>query len=963
MRKASRFRSGWLLLAIVGCTGRPVTGPPVPSSALAENGPRGDRPLVELEGLPADPARLPLPEEIWSLDTTQSGERPRLDLVGAVPGLQRVVLVDDHAWSLVALDLGSGEQAWTVALPSGQGAGRGIPVSAILADGVFYGGFGEMDKVAAYDLQDGSKLWETDVVGSPVGSPMVVLGDTLALRTYSRRRESSDADSREPELVVRILSIRDGAELWSAPLAERGFWFAAGSVVGIGAPTGPVDCSDAPEGSSARIEVRRADDGGVLGAFTLDRLLRNPVAAGGVLLTYRGDGPENGRLAAFHLPDLEPLWEGPSRPRPLRTYAWWPVGPYVVVEEDTVLRRVDPATGEETADLDLSPLALATPQMCLVSPSCIDDLAVAGDSYLLGLSVECGPRRLVLLDRATMRPWRVLGGIESPDPGRNQLDAAGSIAVVNTSNRVLAVDLARAGPAPAEALTPAERFERCADRIEAGDLRDWELRVAAAEFALGGASVDDVIVRGMTEGTSAERSFAAAVLRQRCVPDAVPALAVAVAGRYMSREEGDAVSAPPVAVEFAPWGWGDAFEALLGCGDPQGVPALAAMLFSPEAGHSRDLMQGLMAVGTPEARAAIDAWLARYPSREAPWRPSVHEGGTGGRRLDPATLAAGVEVPADRVTWRASADGRVMAVLGDGAGVDTDLWIWGEESGMAELLFTGVPRASTLAILEVSATADGASVRVMRHAGRPSCSTMACSREGREESDPLGEETLQFTWSELRLDRDGDGWSDLLEARMHTDPTRTDTDGDGTDDPLDPAPRGRGPAVLAGCSQDAARTIAFRVAEGNRWSAGPMFVVGPEAVNLEYATAYLDSDPVVWLSPDEWDAFVREAGPDDQFGFFFDDAASESTLAPATAPAEGAVALEVQPAATTPEPDAEGERTIRVTYRYDEVVAANTELTLRCIDAHWYPLPMRETWLDGGGDVWVTPRFPPAWVR
>ena len=43
----------------------------------------------------------------------------------------------------------------------------------------------------------------------------------------------------------------------------------------------------------------------------------------------------------------------------------------------------------------------------------------------------------------------------------------------------------------------------------------------------------------------------------------------------------------------------------------------------------------------------------------------------------------------------------------------------------------------------------------------------------------------------VRLDRDGDGLTDLVEARILTDPERVDSDGDGLSDPLDPAPNAR----------------------------------------------------------------------------------------------------------------------------------------------------------------------------
>lgn len=48
---------------------------------------------------------------------------------------------------------------------------------------------------------------------------------------------------------------------------------------------------------------------------------------------------------------------------------------------------------------------------------------------------------------------------------------------------------------------------------------------------------------------------------------------------------------------------------------------------------------------------------------------------------------------------------------------------------------------------------------------------------------------LDLRLSDLERDTDGDGWTDILEVKLHTDPTRADTDGDGLSDALDDFPQ------------------------------------------------------------------------------------------------------------------------------------------------------------------------------
>lgn len=79
-----------------------------------------------------------------------------------------------------------------------------------------------------------------------------------------------------------------------------------------------------------------------------------------------------------------------------------------------------------------------------------------------------------------------------------------------------------------------------------------------------------------------------------------------------------------------------------------------------------------------------------------------------------------------------------------------------------------------------------------------------------------------MTWADLTRDRDRDGWTDLLEVRLGTDPTRADSDADGSIDSRDAAPLCAsriasddvGGAVLAGL-------VAFRTAPEPLWVKGP----------------------------------------------------------------------------------------------------------------------------------------------
>ena len=111
---------------------------------------------------------------------------------------------------------------------------------------------------------------------------------------------------------------------------------------------------------------------------------------------------------------------------------------------------------------------------------------------------------------------------------------------------------------------------------------------------------------------------------------------------------------------------------------------------------------------------------------------------------------------------------------------------------------------------------------------------------------------LEAKLSELRKDSDGDGLSDLIEARLLTDPKAPDTDGDGISDGEDPLPQV--PAVGTGPNLEVEVISAFLAAKLED-SGPPALVVGlpnegDSELRLPQGTAPPGVDPVTFLIAD-----------------------------------------------------------------------------------------------------------------
>jgi hypothetical protein len=106
----------------------------------------------------------------------------------------------------------------------------------------------------------------------------------------------------------------------------------------------------------------------------------------------------------------------------------------------------------------------------------------------------------------------------------------------------------------------------------------------------------------------------------------------------------------------------------------------------------------------------------------------------------------------------------------------------------------------------------------------------------------------------IRRDMDGDGLTDLVEARLGTDPNRADTDGDGVPDALDPCPNsgkrltGETEQIIAACVE--ARFFA------EPW--GVPAVLSVEGVKPFKLYGY--DAPLLWSTPGHESPLARQYG-------------------------------------------------------------------------------------------------------
>lgn len=1002
---------------------------------LAEGaGPHRGEAEIDPAALPQDPAALPGPVVLWERLPAEGFFGPGPEPVALWSAGNLLVVIDrpdyDTPARLVGLDLDTGAERWSLPFAGDDPYGERMP--PIERDGTLYVAQGPV--VSAIDLAAGERRWRTELPG-PVEGGGYVVADRLVVRTLRRPlQDPSDPDSlpdwsAPADTRVVALDRHAGDVAWSDSIAEDTFlrvtanhvvvvtWHsppeyddetagydetaagydetAAGyddEAAGPGAetggrrektcgPDGRAKAEDVPADEASglgeywtELTFRRLADGGRAGEARMPGYVQGAFGWRELLVVAEATADETRtKFVARRIPSWEAVWE---HELPTTDVTASVAGDELIVTSAAALRRIALGTGALLAETDLTGLLRPRPEWPAETEwwpaQCLAGIAVAGDSVAYATNETCASKHLALLDGRTLRPWRVSEGFSGPVQG---LLADARRIVVALAGGFVVVDATTAGPSRLEATTFEQRIAEAADRIERGRVPlGFPLDNEAKEFVLSGEAIRPAVRAALGSPRPAERLFAATVLRYLPDPEAVPAMVEAFVPPPPLPYGGAFPGETPDPAQLHAAFLDRLLEALAVCGDPRALDLLAGIFDDAEtwSASGRSLaLQGLAAIGTPEALAKIDAYRAERSRRAEPWLPRAVEG-TAGRRFDDAGFLGGdpdAPAPADGPTRRTSDDGKVVAFVAYAAGGTSDLWLRAEASGDLLPMFTGETSTYGLTIDGVEPTRDGAVVTVRRVDEGPDCAI--CGMMGAmagEEPPPEVEQRLTFTWAALRKDTDGDGWTDLLEARLHTDPARADSDGDGLPDPLDPAPRGRGsdapppcaaspdtgcPAgqdgqrpddgcrpcpetvTAAGCSRLGVLHAAFFGNFAFTPGDAPLFVEGPPEVNLQYE-GY--PGPVIWLSEAEAAELQRRVGLDGATYFSFDMRREEGL--------DGEWRSVGSPLETVDFSEDGARATVHVTEYRGRLNAVGRRIELRCIAGRWYPLSVEMTWVS-----------------
>ncbi|MBN1772783.1 MAG: PQQ-binding-like beta-propeller repeat protein, partial [Deltaproteobacteria bacterium] len=772
-RTTSRLAAAACLLLLSACgprsgTGRPGDLPPEAISsapfdyaaALTEGtGPHRGQPELDAAALPRDPAALPGSVVLWERRPAEGFFGPGPEPVAIWSAGHLLVAVDredyDAPARLVGLGLDDGVERWS--LPFASDDRYAEPMPPIERDGMLYVSQGSA--LSAIDLAEGERCWRTELPG-PVEGAGFVVADRLVVRTMLRPlQDPSDPDSlpdwRAPaDTRVVALDRHTGAVAWSETIAEDTDVRVTASHVVVATWHSPPEYEDEAMGYDetaagydetalgdywTEFLFLRLSDGGRAGEARMPGYVQHALGWRDLLVVAEGTADETrAKFVARSVPAWEKLWE---HELPTSDASAMLAGDELLVASGAKLRRVALATGALSAEYDLGALLPPRPDWPETTDwwptQCIAGMAVAGDSVAYVTAEACASKHLVLLDGRTLRPWRVTEGF---GPQIHGLLADARRLVVAVPGGLVVVDATAAGPSRLESTTFEQRLAELADRIEHGNVPlGFPLDNEAKEFALSGEAIRPAVRAALGSARPAERLFAATVLRYAPDPEAVPAMVEAFepppplpyGGAFLGE------SPDPAQLQYA--FLGRLLEALAVCGDPRALDLLAGIFDDADTwsdmGRSFAL-QGLAAIGTPEALAKIDAYRAGRTARTEPWLPRAEEG-TAGRRFDDAGFAGGdpdAPAPTDGPTRRTSDDGKVVAFVAYAAGGTSDLWLRAEVSGDLLPMFTGETSTYGLTLVAVEPTRDGAVVAVRRVDEGPNCAI--CGMMGAMSGEP-----------------------------------------------------------------------------------------------------------------------------------------------------------------------------------------------------------------------------------
>jgi hypothetical protein len=210
-----------------------------------------------------------------------------------------------------------------------------------------------------------------------------------------------------------------------------------------------------------------------------------------------------------------------------------------------------------------------------------------------------------------------------------------------------------------------------------------------------------------------------------------------------------------------------------------------------------------------------------------------------------------VDAPFSASQSVATSSGDWLAYVSPALGGRNDVWLArGDKQGDRGPWFTGLTAPGRIELQYIEVVDGG---RILLETVERECEGCYLDDEDRPTSGKPVETLLDP--DALAADGDKDGWTDLVEARLGTDPARKDTDGDGVADAKDRAPLASSkhkPSASEEVLLAAAHALlAFTRADE------PLVVVGPDETRLAYEG---HGSVVVHASSDEARALLKRVG-------------------------------------------------------------------------------------------------------
>lgn len=763
---------------------------------------------IELE-IPSDPGTLPSPQVLWS-----AGPAGALGIAGHL-----VVIASDREGTVEARDVRDGSRVWDASIPA-------CPVCAFRLNPVFDGErviVSSGSRLLALDARDGAERWSLDLTGLPDGAPMLLEDRILVLRTLERVPGPSCSS-----VTTRILFVETstGSPLWRIEFVGLLADFAAAGGFLHVLLSGGCDPVTGGPSSQHAVRIYRLEDREVTDEASVSPAVLPPAVAGGHILTVAIDG-----LTAVDPGTVTSVWKsaaGQGVPQSLTT-----CDESVVVVGSDRLSLLDAVTGTPLYQTSLGDVRFR--QGLNVLPT----VAVTG-TYIL-VPMEPDPLRgyIVVFDRDTGKVKRMFRGF---GPVLQTL-AWGGIGVLLLADEVVAVDLVGEGTPERDLVpVPAAVTKMVLDLEQDVPFVPWS---AAAEEVrrLGHEGLATLLKLADEEG-----SLVAALIAARLVASEPTGKNVADLIGFLSMPApgtGDLVHVHGRMIY-------ETIRALAAEADPAATQPLREIVeddgLEPALRSASLAALGAIAAGGhEEALDAIASYRkARAAASSAGWSPCPLPGPLfqldGPFRVASSSCKMSVDTPFSSTRSVSTPDSEWLAYVSPALGGRNDVWLAHVEKGKIDgPWFTARTVPGLIELQFLDRAQDGT---LLLESVERECEGCYLEEEDRPESGKPVETRLDP--AALAQDSDKDGWTDLVEQRLGTNPKKKDTDADGRRDPRDPAPLGSQKSAAKMSDRQKTLEAAVFTLLGFGGSDEPLFVFGPPATNLPYegyAAAVLHVSP------------------------------------------------------------------------------------------------------------------------